>query len=135
MSDIFSVKKRSEIMRKVRNKNTNIELILRKALFKDGVRFRVKNKLFGKPDIIISEEKIAIFCDGDFWHGRNFRKEADGYKDFWKEKIRTNIERDILVNKTLEKEGWRVLRFWKTEILKDLDKCVDKVKDKINLQD
>jgi DNA mismatch endonuclease (patch repair protein) len=97
MSDIFSVKKRSEIMRKVRNKNTNIELILRKALFKDGVRFRVKNKLFGKPDIIISEEKIAIFCDGDFWHGRNFRKEADGYKDFWKEKIRTNIERETFL--------------------------------------
>lgn len=127
MSDIFSVKKRSEIMRNVRNKNTDIELILRKALFGQGLRFRVKNTLFGKPDIIFPSKKIAIFCDGDFWHGNNFKKEGKNYKAFWQDKIKTNMDRDNLVNKTLKKEGWIVLRFWKTEILKDVNRCVFKI--------
>ena len=114
-------------MRRVRNKNTDIELILRKALFRQGLRFRVKNTLFGKPDIIFPSKKIAIFCDGDFWHGKNFKKEGKRYKAFWQEKIKTNVDRDKLVNKTLRKEGWIVLRFWKTEILKDVDSCIAKV--------
>lgn len=114
-------------MRKVKNKNTNIEIILRKELFKNGYRFRVKNKLFGKPDIILPKAKIAIFCDGDFWHGKNYKKEVKNYKDFWKEKIATNIERDKKVNKKLSADGWIVFRFWKTEILKNPEFCVKKI--------
>ena len=129
MADIFTKEKRSEIMKRVRNKNTNIELILRKALFKRGLRFRVKNKLFGKPDIIFPREKVAIFCDGDFWHGRNYKDEGKRYETFWKDKIKINMSRDKLVNKTLIKDGWKILRFWKTEILKDPNKCVEKVKE------
>lgn len=129
MADVFTKEKRSEIMRRVKNKDTNIELLLRKALFKNGLRFRVRNKLFGKPDIVFPKQKIAIFCDGDFWHGRNFKNEEQKYKKFWKEKIKNNMERDKLVNKTLKKSGWKMLRFWKTEILKDPNKCVEKVKE------
>ncbi len=125
MTDIFTEEKRSELMRKVRNRNTNIELLLRRALFKKGYRFRLRSKLFGKPDVVFTSQKLAIFCDGDFWHGKNFRKERKNYKEFWVNKIKTNIRRDKLVNKTLRSEGWTVLRFWKTDILKSLKKCVE----------
>lgn len=114
-------------MKRVRNKNTNIELILRKALFKRGLIFRVKNKIFGKPDIIFPVQKIAIFCDGDFWHGKNYKNEGNRYEPFWKDKIKINMNRDKLVNKTLKEEGWKVLRFWKTEILKNPDNCAKRV--------
>lgn len=124
MTDIFTKEKRSELMRKVRNKDTNIEIIVRKTLFNKGYRYRVKNSLFGKPDIIFADQKIAIFCDGDFWHGKNFDNEKKGYKPFWVRKIKSNIDRDKLVKKTLTVQGWKVLRFWKSEILKDIDECI-----------
>lgn len=127
MSDIFTKKKRSEIMRRVKNKNTNIELLLRKKLFKKGYRYRLKSRLFGKPDIIFSSKKLVIFCDGDFWHGKNYEKEKKNYKKFWKDKILINLERDKEVNKALKKEGWRVLRFWKTDILKNSNGCVNRI--------
>lgn len=124
MADIFTKEKRSEIMRKVRNKDTNIELIIRKALFKKGYRFRVKNSLVGRPDIIFPKQKVAIFCDGDFWHGRYYRREKRNYKPFWVEKIQVNRRRDTKVNKILRRQGWQVLRFWKTDILKNPEKCI-----------
>jgi len=127
MTDIFTKEKRSEIMKRVKNKNTNIELLLRKALFKKGLRFRVKNKLFGKPDIVFPVQKVAIFCDGDFWHGKNYKNEGSRYETFWKDKIQVNMKRDKLVNKTLEESGWKVQRFWKTEILKSPDDCAERV--------
>jgi len=127
MTDIFTEEKRSELMRRVKNKNTNIEIILRKGLFKRGYRFRIKNSVFGKPDIIFPSPKIAIFCDGDFWHGKNYKKDVKNYKTFWKEKILVNMKRDKKVNKKLKLEGWKVLRFWRTEILKDPDKCLNKI--------
>jgi len=127
MTDIFTKEKRSELMRKVKNKNTNIEIILRKGLFKKGYRFRVKNSVFGKPDIIFPTQKIAIFCDGDFWHGKNYKQEVKNYKDFWRDKIKVNMTRDKKVNKRLKQEGWKVFRFWKTEILKSPDKCIEKM--------
>lgn len=132
MSDRLTKEKRSELMRKVKNKNTNIELVLRKELFKKGYRFRVKNSVFGKPDIIFPTKKIAIFCDGDFWHGKNYKKEAKNYKTFWKVKISTNMERDKKVNKKLKKKGWVILRFWKTEILKKPDKCIRKIEETLS---
>lgn len=123
MADIFTKEKRSEIMRKIKNKNTNIELLLRKELFKRGYRYKVKNNLFGKPDFIFTSKKIAVFCDGDFWHGRKYQREKKNYKTFWVEKIKINIARDKKVNTRLRKEGWVVLRFWKTDILRNLAKC------------
>ena len=95
MTDIFTRKKRSEIMRTVKNKDTNIELKLRRFLFAKGIKFRVKNSLFGKPDIVLPKYKIVIFCDGDFWHGKNYDEEKGRYKKFWIDKIALNIKRDI----------------------------------------
>ena len=124
--DIFTREKRSELMRRVKNKNTNIELIIRKELFRRGYRFSTNTKLFGKPDIVLTSKKVVIFCDGDFWHGKN-KNEISKYEKFWREKILTNIERDKLVNITLRKDGWKVLRFWKNDILKNPEKCVEKI--------
>lgn len=116
-------------MAKVKSRDTNIELILRKLLWSAGYRFRVNYKLFGKPDIAFPKQKLAVFCDGDFWHGRNYRKEKKRYKKFWKEKIATNIKRDKTVNKKLEQMGWQVLRFWKTDILERPEDCIRKISD------
>lgn len=127
MTDRFSIEKRGELMSKVKSKNTDIELVLRKRLWKLGYRYRANYKVTGSPDIAFPSKKIAVFCDGDFWHGRNYKQEKGKYKKFWKDKIATNIKRDKMVNKHLKQEGWRVIRFWKTEILKDTEKCVDRV--------
>lgn len=132
MADIFTKEKRSEIMRKVKNRDTNIELLIRRALFKKGYRFRVKNSLIGKPDIIFPKQKVAIFCDGDFWHGRHYQREKKNYNRFWIEKIQTNKKRDIKVNKSLQEQGWIVLRFWKTEILRNPEDCFKKIKEILN---
>ncbi len=127
MTDIFDQGKRKEIMRKVRNKNTDIEMIIRKLLYAEGYRFRIKNNIFGKPDIVFTKYNVAIFCDGDFWHGKNYQEEKSGYKKFWKDKIAKNIKRDKVVGKTLRKEGWKVIRLWKTDILKHPEKCITKI--------
>ena len=73
MTDIFTPEKRSKIMASIKGKDTKIELLLRKALWKEGIRgYRVNVKLPGKPDIVFTKYKVAIFCDGDFWHGKDF---------------------------------------------------------------
>lgn len=127
MTDIFSSKKRSELMSRVKNKDTDIEVKLRKKLWSEGFRYRTHYDVQGKPDIAFPSKKVAIFCDGDFWHGRNFNREKRKYKEFWKTKIASNMARDKKVNRELKKEGWVVLRFWKTEILKDLDRSIDRI--------
>ena len=127
MTDVFSRKKRSEIMSLVKNKNTDIELILRKKLRLKGFRLRTNYKIFGKPDIVLPKFKAAIFCDGDFWHGRKYKKEGKNYKRFWRNKIETNIKRDRSVNNELKKLDWTVIRFWKSQILKNPDKSVDDI--------
>lgn len=127
--DRISVKKRKELMAKVKNKDTDIELMLGAALCTSGIKFSKNFSLLGKPDIVILENKIAVFCDGDFWHGKNYKKEKDSYNDFWKEKIKANIDRDRKVNKELKKEGWKVLRFWETDIYSDPGYCVAKIRE------
>lgn len=116
-------------MQAIKGKDTSIEIKLRKALWDAGIRYR-KNytKLIGKPDIVITKYKIAVFCDSDFWHGRDW--EINKYKiksnhDYWIPKIESNIARDNHVNQILQKEGWTVLRIWEKEIQKDLPKCID----------
>ncbi len=114
-------------MSKVKSRHTDIELKLRKKLWNLGFKYKVKSKLFGNPDIVFYKQKVVIFCDGDFWHGKNYDKEKHRYKRFWVDKIATNIKRDHNVDKRLRKDGWKVLRFWKTDINKNLDKCLKKV--------
>jgi DNA mismatch endonuclease (patch repair protein) len=121
-------------MKSVKSQDTDIELRLRKALWKEGIRYR-KNykKLVGKPDIAITKWKIAIFCDASFWHGKDFdtKKPVSNNAEYWRKKISRNIERDKEVNQQLKEMGWTVLRFWDDEIHKHLDNCVLKIKETI----
>lgn len=119
-------------MSAIKSKNSKIEMVLRKALWNKGIRYR-KNykKLLGKPDIAITKYKIAIFCDSEFWHGYNWdekKNEIKSNQEFWYRKIENNIKRDRYVTETLQQQGWIVLRFWGKEILKDINKCVEIVK-------
>lgn len=115
---------RSYNMSRIKSKNTTIELLLRRELWKRGFRYRVNDKtIFGKPDIVFYKQKIAIFCDSEFWHGKKYL-EGERFKtntDFWETKIKRNIERDKEVNEKLKSEGWVVLRFWGQEIKKEME--------------
>ena len=115
-------------MRQVHNKNSLIELMLRRELWKRGLRYRKNvNSIFGKPDIVFKSKKIAIFVDSEFWHGydwKNKKKEIKSNKDFWIKKIERNIQRDKEVSKYLKENGWTVLRFWGNEIKHDVSGCV-----------
>lgn len=125
---MFSPEKRSRIMSKVKNKNTDIEMKLRRELWHRGYRYRVTNgKIPGRPDIAFLSRKVAVFCDGDFWHGRKYEKEKSAYSSFWRNKIKKNMARDKEVTRELNRLGWTVLRFWKKELLGIPDKCADKV--------
>lgn len=120
---------RSENMRRIKSKDTTIEIILRKELWHRGIRYRKNPKdVFGKPDIVFKGKKIAVFADSEFWHGKQYLEGKYIPKtntEFWVNKIQRNIERDKEVNKKLESEGWIVLRFWETDIRKDVSLCAD----------
>ena len=137
MADRLTKEQRHKNMSNIHGSDTKIEIALRKALWKEGYRYR-KNykKVFGKPDIVLVKYKTAIFVDGEFWHGKNFDElekqlENTEQKDFWKEKIRRNIQRDKEVNDKLKEEGWTVIRFWGTDVKKDLQGCVDAINESI----
>lgn len=122
---------RSKTMSAIKSTNTKIEIVLRKELFRQGYRYRINyNKLIGKPDIAFINKKIAIFCDSEFWHGKNWcekKKRIKNNSSYWIPKIERNIERDKLVTKQLERMGWHVLRFWESEIKNNLNYCIQKV--------
>ncbi|MBO6240622.1 MAG: very short patch repair endonuclease [Butyrivibrio sp.] len=137
MADVLSKEQRTKNMKHIRSKDTRIEVILRKALWKKGYRYR-KNyaKLPGHPDIVITKYKIAIFCDGEFFHGKDWellkpRLEKSNNSEFWISKISRNRERDNEINKKLLFEGWTVMRFWGTDIKKNPDECVKVIEEAI----
>ena len=132
----YSPETAHKIMSAVKSKNTSPEMRLRRALWSEGLRFRVNLKtLKGKPDIVFSRAKLVVFCDGDFWHGHNWvvrglsslDEELQRYNEFWRAKILRNVERDKEVTKVLEDDGWTVLRIWESTIKSDLDGCVQLV--------
>jgi len=116
----------SEIKKKNRSRDTKAEMILRRELWKQGLRYRLHSgTLPGRPDIIFIAARVVIFCDGDFWHGRNWRSRkaklaAGANAAYWLAKIEANIQRDRKTTRHLRKLGWIVLRYWETEILRDL---------------
>lgn len=120
-----------KIMSAIRGKETGIEVRLRKALYAKGLRYRKNSKyIFGHPDVSMKGLKVAIFCDSEFWHGKNFAEneaKLTTNREYWVKKIKRNIERDQEVNARLRGEGYTVLRFWGEEIEKHLDDCVDKI--------
>ncbi len=127
---MFTPEKRSEIMSKIRGKNTKIEILLRKALWRNEIRgYRVHFGLPGKPDIVFPKYKVAVFCDGDFWHGYNFNKWKDRLPPYWFKKIKGNIERDKKNNRMLKQKEWTLIHFWEHQIEKNLEKCKQKVID------
>lgn len=134
--DDLTPEQRRKNMQAIKSKDTSIELSLRKALWKEGIRYR-KNyrELPGKPDIVITKHRIAIFCDSDFWHGydwENRNQRIKSNRDYWIPKIERNMERDIAVTLQLQAAGWTVLRFWEWQIKKHLSECVEAVKNAVD---
>ena len=129
MVDKHTPEQRRKNMQAVKNKDSKIELLLRKELWDRGIRYRKNStKVFGKPDIVFIGKKIAVFCDSEFWHGYNWeerKKDFKSHQEFWIPKIERNIERDKEVTEELESEGWTVLRFWGNEIKKKTSECAD----------
>lgn len=129
MGDVLTKEQRSYNMSQIKSKHTKAELALRKALSSRGIRgYRLHSKIIGKPDIVFTNKKVAIFIDGCFWHKcpRCFIK-PQTRKEFWNKKIEGNVQRDKIINVELKKGGWKVLRFWEHEVKKDLEKCIKKI--------
>ena len=123
----MTAEQRSKNMKAIKSQDTKIEVVLRKALWSQGIRYRKNFKVCScKPDIVLTKYKIAIFCDGDFWHG-NDKYTVKTNTKFWNEKIKTNIERDLRNTIELRDNNWIVLRFWGSEIKNDLDKCINEI--------
>ncbi len=120
---------RSKNMRAIRNKDTKIELMLRKELWSRGLRYQKNSKrVLGHPDIVFIGKRIAVFCDSEFWHGFNWEQQKEtikSRKDFWIPKIEKNMQRDDEVTKKLESDGWIVIRFWGKDIKNNVQKCAD----------
>lgn len=126
--DKLTKEQRSKNMQAVKNKDSKIELLLRNALWEKGIRYRKHySKLIGKPDIVLTKYRIAIFVDSEFWHGydwENKKHEIKSNKEFWINKIENNISRDMYVTNQLKSDGWIVLRFWGKEITDNLEQCI-----------
>ena len=121
MSDVLTKEQRSYCMSQIKGKNTKPEIALRKALWSLGFRYRIKNKLPGKPDIVYPSLKVVIFVDGCFWHRcLKHYQPPKTRASFWENKINDNVERDKKNNALLEAKGWFVIRVWEHEIMESL---------------
>lgn len=136
--DDLTPEQRKKNMRAIRSKDTTIELALRKALWQRGIRYRKNYKgLIGKPDIVITKYRIAVFCDSDFWHGydwENRKARIKSNQNYWIPKIERNMKRDREVTATLVEQGWIVLRFWEHTIRKELEECVDDIQEAVDVR-
>jgi DNA mismatch endonuclease (patch repair protein) len=127
----------SKIMAAVRSRDTRPELALRRELHKRGLRYRLKSKLVGRPDIVFVGARVAVFVDGDFWHGFGWRErgfpsweaqfEGHADPDRWRAKIGRNIERDKEVNQLLGEQGWQIVRVLESQIKADVARCADDI--------
>lgn len=115
-------------MSKIKSKRTKAEILLSKRLWAEGIRYRLNyKKLPGSPDIAITKEKIVIFVDGEFWHGKDWEVKKTRIKnnsEYWIEKIEENIARDQRNNDRLIELGWLPIHFWERDVLKNLDDCI-----------
>lgn len=137
MADVLTKDQRRKNMQHIKAKNTKIEVLLRKELWKRGYRYRKNyDKLPGSPDIALTKYKIAIFCDGEFFHGKDWevlkpKLKNSNNSEFWISKISRNREHDSEVNKKLLFEGWTVIRFWGNDIKKHPEECVRTIEETI----
>jgi len=129
--DNHTPEQRRKNMQAVKNKDSKIEIMLRKELWSRGLRYQKNSsKVYGKPDIVFIGKKVAVFCDSEFWHGydwKNKKNEIKSKREFWMPKIERNMQRDIEVTEKLQSENWIVLRFWGNEIKKNLTECADTI--------
>lgn len=128
MPDVMTAEQRSRCMSKIRSKDTKPELLLRKALWRAGTRYRLRPKLPGRPDLVFFGVRLAVFVDGCFWHmcpvhGRRPQSNTS----YWSAKIAGNLARDKRVNESLSSMGWHVLRFWEHEIKDDVGAVVQEI--------
>lgn len=136
--DKHTPEQRHKNMQAIKNKDSAIELQLRKELWQRGLRYRKNVKsVFGHPDIAFIGKKVAVFCDSEFWHGydwENRKYDIKSRRDFWIPKIERNIQRDKEVNEHLIQSGWIVLRFWGKEIKSDVSRCADIIQEAIDFR-
>ena len=128
MTDVLTREQRSFCMSRVKAKDTGPEVRVRSELHKRGFRFRKHVKtLPGKPDVVFTRAKVAVFVDGDFWHGYNFSSWEHKLSDFWREKITRNRERDADRDRILRGMGWKVVRLWQHEIKQDFETALNRI--------
>jgi DNA mismatch endonuclease, patch repair protein len=125
-------KKRSAIMRSIKSRGTKIEIMMAQGLINRGLGFLNRNvrNLPGKPDIVFQDHRVAVFCDGDYWHGRNFsisKCRIRNNREDWIRKFVNNIRRDRRNNDELSRRGWVVLRYWESDIKKNLIDIIDEI--------
>ncbi|MBP7507455.1 MAG: DNA mismatch endonuclease Vsr [Prolixibacteraceae bacterium] len=136
--DVLTPEQRSRNMKAIRSKNTKMEILLAKALWAQGIRYRKNDKsVFGKPDLTIKKYKLAIFVDSEYFHGKDWETEKYRIKTnraFWWNKIESNQNRDQLVSTYLVNHGWKVLRFWSQDVSKNLNLCIYQINTVINEQ-
>ncbi len=134
--DKLTKEQRRKNMQAIKSKGSRIETLLAKEMWARGLRYRKNDKsVIGKPDFTFKKHKVAIFCDSEFWHGKDWEIKKHEHKSnvkFWHQKIERNIQRDKEVNEELLKTGWQVIRFWGKEIENDLVNCVIKILEKID---
>lgn len=135
--DNLTKEQRRKNMQHIKSKDTSIEVKLRKSLWSKGYHYRKNyDKLPGKPDIALTKYKIAVFCDSEFFHGKDWevlkpRLEKSNNSQYWISKISRNRERDDEINKRLLFEGWTVIRFWGKDIAKNVNECVKVIEETI----
>ena len=146
MADVLSEEQRRRAMRNIHGKDTRPELVLRKALWHKGYRYRKNYRLLpGTPDIVLTRQRICIFVDSEFFHGKGFEScyrstkyrslreqlEKGSHSDFWLKKIRRNIKRDREAEVELRGMGWSVLRFWSLDVMRHTDECIRTIEEQI----
>lgn len=134
--DVLTKEQRRKNMQAIKSQGTKDEILLAKSLWKRGWRYRKNDKsVFGKPDISFKKYRVAVFVDSEFFHGKDWETEKFRIKsrmEFWWPKIEGNIRRDALVNETLQKEGWTVLRFWSREVRTNTEECIEIIERELN---
>lgn len=129
--DNHTPEQRRKNMQAVKNKDSKIELMLRKDLWARGLHYRKNDKtIFGHPDLTFKGKKIAVFVDSEFWHGfdwENRKSDFKSHQEFWIPKIERNMQRDTEVNNKLKSDGWMVIRFWGKDIKANVSACADRV--------
>lgn len=143
--DVLTPEQRHKNMHNIKAENTQPEVLLRRLLWQEGLRYRKNYKeLPGRPDIALTKYHIAVFVDGEFWHGKAYNGgDYEGHKyhslkeqlehgnntAFWKNKIERNMQRDLEVEAELNGLGWKVIRFWSKDVLKQPNECVQVIKE------